>query len=89
MVSCTDWAIKTEFVNSWPFLWLNYHTVHHLFPLIDFSHHRDVQAIIMETCRDHGLTYEAGDFFELYRQMIHSFSTPSSLLMTINAYNGS
>ena len=65
--SCADWGIQMRFLPSFIFLWLNYHCVHHLFPLVDFSHHREIQSILMETCRDHHVEYEAGNFFEIYR----------------------
>ncbi|GMI40061.1 hypothetical protein TrCOL_g931 [Triparma columacea] len=87
--SCADWAVQTKFLPSIVYLWLNYHCVHHLFPLTDFSHHRDIQAILMETCLDHNVEYEAGDFFDIYRQMVNGFGNPRSLWMEINAYNGS
>jgi len=81
--------LQTPFLPSIIYLWLNYHCVHHLFPLVDFSHHRPVQKILMETCRDHGVVYEAGEFWDIYRQMVKGFATPSSLFKEINAYNGS
>jgi fatty acid desaturase len=87
--SCADWAVQTKFLPSIVYLWLNYHCVHHLFPLTDFSHHRDIQAILMETCLDHNVEYEAGDFFDIYRQMVNGFGNPRSLWMEINVYNGS
>jgi hypothetical protein len=56
---------------------------------VDFSYHREIQTILMEACRDHGIQYEAGNFFDIYGQMVRSFGTPLSLWKEINAYNGS
>ncbi|GMI38919.1 hypothetical protein TeGR_g3514, partial [Tetraparma gracilis] len=89
IVSCADWAVQGKFLPSIIYLWLNYHCVHHLFPLVDFSYHREIQTILMEACRDHGIQYEAGNFFDIYGQMVRSFGTPLSLWKEINAYNGS
>ena len=46
--SCADWGVQLSFRRAWIYLWLNYHTVHHLFPRLDFSHHPAAQAIIIE-----------------------------------------
>jgi len=86
--SCADWAVQTKFLPSILYLWLNYHCVHHLFPLTDFSHHRAIQIILMECCLKHKVEYEAGDFFQIYKEMVNGFSSPKSLWMEINAYNG-
>ena len=89
IVSCADWATQASFISSMRFLWLNYHCVHHLFPLIDQCHHKQVQVILMQACKDHGLEYETSTFWDIYKQMVHSFSTPLSLWKEINSYNGS
>ena len=89
IVSCADWGVQKRFLPSIVYLWLNYHCVHHLFPLVDFCHHRDLQTILMETCRDHRVEYEAGDFFDIYGQMVRSFASPLSLAKEIIEYDGS
>jgi len=89
IVSCADWGVQCGFFSSMRYLWLNYHVVHHLFPLIDQTHHVDIQLIIMEECKRHGLQYEAGSFWNIYREMVSSFGTPLSLWKEINSYNGS
>merc|ERR1719262_284910 len=61
LVCCADWAVQTPFVKAWPWLWLNYHTVHHVFPKLDFSHHPAAQKILMETCAEHNVQYTASD----------------------------
>ncbi|GMH67580.1 hypothetical protein TL16_g04715 [Triparma laevis f. inornata] len=89
IASCADWGVQGKFLESVVYLWLNYHCVHHLFPLTDFSHHRDIQKILMETCLDFGVEYEAGEFWTIYKEMVGSFGEPRSLCMEINCYNGS
>ena len=37
--SSADWGINMSFYSSFVYLCLNYHTVHHLFPRVDFSHY--------------------------------------------------
>jgi len=89
IVSCADWATQASFLSSMKYLWLNYHCVHHLFPLIDICHHKEVQIIVMQACKDHDIYYETGTFWNIYWQMVRSFSTPLSLWNEINSYNGS
>ena len=52
LVSSADWGVQLSFRQAWIYLWLNYHTVHHLFPRLDFSHHPAAQLILMETCKE-------------------------------------
>merc|ERR1712118_561240 len=61
LVSSADWGVQLSFERAWIYLWLNYHTVHHLFPRLDFSHHPAAQAILMKTCAEMGITYVAAD----------------------------
>jgi len=85
--SCADWGTHLNFRSAWKYLWLNYHTVHHLFPKLDCSHHPAAQKIIMETCAEFHVHYEAPDSpFQLWKEMIHSFSTPQSLYQTVLVY---
>jgi len=86
--SSADWGVQLSFWSAWRYLWLNYHTVHHLFPRIDFSHHPDIQSILMRTCDEFGVKYRAGKFTDIYREMIHSFSTPQSLMQEVIVYSG-
>ena len=37
LLSSADWGVQLTFRQAWIYLWLNYHTVHHLFPRLDFS----------------------------------------------------
>ena len=89
LVACADWGVQLTFYQAWIYLWLNYHTVHHLFPRLDFSHHPAAQRIIMETCREFNVKYVAADSpVTIYREMIHSFRTPRSLYKSIMLYGG-
>lgn len=86
--SSADWGVGLPFLAAGRYLWLNYHTVHHLFPLIDFSHHPAIQGILMETCKEFGIKYRAGEFLKLYCEMARSFATPHSLMQEIMVYAG-
>jgi len=87
--SCADWGVQLPFERAWIYLWLNYHTVHHLFPKLDFSHHQAAQAILMQACKEHNIEYVVADSpVTIYKEMIHSFSTPQSLCKAILVYGG-
>lgn len=87
--SCADWGVALPFHKAWIYLWLNYHTVHHLFPRLDFAHHPAAQAILMRTCQEHNVKYVAADSpVEIYRQMVRSFATPQSLYKALMVYTG-
>ena len=89
LMTCADWGVQLPFHRAWVYLWLNYHTVHHLFPKLDFSHHHAAQQIIMTTCAEHGVRYVAADSpVTIYREMINSFSSPRSLAKSILVYGG-
>ncbi|CAM9375781.1 unnamed protein product [Chrysoparadoxa australica] len=86
--SSADWAVNLGFLPAMVYLWLNYHTVHHLFPRIDMSHHRGIQRILMETCREHDIKYSTSDFMTIYCEMVNSFATPHSLFKEIFVHAG-
>ena len=86
--SSADWGCQLSFLQAGIYLWLNYHTVHHLFPRTDFSHHPQIQAILLETIKEHKIKYVTGTFLGIYKEMITSFSTPRSLYDTITVYGG-
>jgi len=88
LVSSTDWAVDTPFYRSSLYLWLNFHTIHHLFPRLDFSHHPAAQKLLLETCAEFNVKYVAGSAVSTYREMIHSFRTPQSLYKEIMVYGG-
>ncbi|KAL7527085.1 hypothetical protein ACHAWF_002033 [Thalassiosira exigua] len=85
---CADWGVGMPFHAAWVYLWLNYHTVHHLFPLVDMSHHPAIQKILIETCREFDVKYVAGNPVEIYKQMVRSFASPAALMQEISVYNG-
>lgn len=83
----TDWGVDLPFYRAGIYLWLNFHTIHHLFPRLDFSHHPAAQRILLETCQEHGVKYTtAHSFFKVYKEMVHSFQTPQSLYKEIMVY---
>lgn len=88
IISSADWAVGMPFWAAGMYLWLNYHTVHHLFPLIDFSHHPAIQRILIETCKEFNIDYVVASPVDIYLQMVHSFSSPSSLMQEILVYGG-
>jgi fatty acid desaturase/cytochrome b involved in lipid metabolism len=88
LVSSADWDVQAPFWRCWKYLWLNYHTVHHMFPKLDMSHHHAAQKIMMETCAEHDVHYQASHASTIYKEMIHSFTEPLSLCKTILIYGG-
>lgn len=88
IVSSADWTVGMPFWAAGLYLWLNYHTVHHLFPLVDFSHHPAIQRILIETCKEFNIDYVVASPVDIYLQMVHSFSSPSSLMQEILVYGG-
>jgi len=66
-----------DFFSSWKYLWLNFHTIHHLFPHTDMSKHPGMQRVLMETLKDFPeVKYETSNFGTCYREMIETFSSP-------------
>ena len=88
LVSSADWAVGLPFWAAGIYLWLNYHTVHHLFPLTDFSHHPAIQRILIKTCKEFGLDYIVKSPVDIYREMIRTFASPTSLMQEIMVYGG-
>lgn len=88
LISSADWAVGMPFWSAGLFLWLNYHTVHHLFPLTDFSHHPAIQRILIETCKEFDLDYFVKSPAEIYIQMVRTFASPTSLMQEIMVYGG-
>jgi hypothetical protein len=43
--------VHLPFYRAGIYLWLNFHTIHHLFPRLDFSHHPAAQRILLDTCQ--------------------------------------
>jgi len=83
--SC-DWAVHLPFYRAGIYLWLNFHTIHHLFPRLDFSHHPAAQRILLDTCQEFGVKYTTGTFVQIYKEMVQSFRHPHSLAKEIMVY---
>mmetsp|Transcript_21351 Transcript_21351/g.51425 ORF Transcript_21351/g.51425 Transcript_21351/m.51425 type:complete len:481 (-) Transcript_21351:114-1556(-) len=83
-----DWAVNGSFVQAIIWLWLNYHTVHHLMPRTDFSHHPAIQKILIKTCKEFNVQYITKDPVTIYCEMVRSFASPQSLFKEINIYGG-
>lgn len=79
ILTCTDWCTDWSFLKSSIFLWLNTHTVHHLFPRIDISHHQAIQQILRQTCVEFDIEYVDLPISKAYLEMIHCFRYPMSL----------
>ena len=60
-------------------MFLNYHTVHHLFPRVDASHFPGLHKILVETCKEFDIEYHDSDFLTVYKGLFNSLSTPLSL----------
>jgi fatty acid desaturase len=73
LASCSDFGTGASFLGSAPYLWLNYHTVHHLFPSVDMSRHPDIQPILVQTAREHGICYSAVTVRAALSQMLRHF----------------
>ena len=90
LCASADWAVDTPFYRASLYLWLNFHTLHHLFPLLDFSHHPAAQRLLLQTCEEFGVRYVAGtgvrSAAQIYREMVRSFRTPQSLYKEISVY---
>eukprot|EP00808_Paulinella_micropora_P017098 g78046.t1 len=70
---CSDIGTGLSFWGSARYIWLNYHTVHHLFPTTDMSRHPEIQKILIDTCDEFAIKYSHPDFVTSYRQMIVNF----------------
>jgi len=86
--SSADWSVNCSFLSAGRWLWLNFHTVHHVFPLVDFSHHPAIQSILVKTCQEFGIKYECEAFGTLYLQMVRSWAEPMSHMENILVYAG-
>lgn len=86
--SSADFGVNRSFLQSMPFLWLNYHTVHHMFPQTDMSKHPAIQNILVQTAKEFEVHYRTGNVWPLYKEMMRSFSAPAALLQSISVYSG-
>jgi len=74
--TCSDIGVGLGFLPSWRYLWLNYHTVHHLFPATDMSRHPAIQQVLIRTAKEFGVPYVCQDLAESLRQTITNFMYP-------------
>eukprot|EP01084_Bolivina_argentea_P316238 548106_1 len=74
LVTSSDIGYNYGYIGSMFCLWLNYHTVHHLLPTIDMSHHADAQAILNRVSAKHGLKYHYKSAWNMYWEMLETFS---------------
>jgi fatty acid desaturase len=86
--SSADWGVDLTFNQAIIYLWLNYHTVHHLFPHIDMSKHPAIQTILIDTCKEFKVDYVTSSPAKIYMEMIQSFSSPYSLGQQVMTYSG-
>ena len=79
LVTSSDIGYNYGFIGSMLCLWLNYHTVHHLLPTVDMSHHREAQSILLQVSKKHGIPYYYKSFWEMYWNMLETFSIPRAI----------
>ncbi|CAB9520626.1 Acyl-lipid (8-3)-desaturase [Seminavis robusta] len=87
--SCADWSVHLNFFQSMIYLNLNYHTLHHMFPKVDFCHYPNIQRIMEDTCQDFGIEYaHYKNPLKLYWNMILTFGENPSSVKEILVYGG-
>ena len=79
LVTSSDIGYNYGFIGSMLCLWLNYHTVHHLLPTVDMSHHAEAQNVLLRVATKHGISYHYKSFWEMYWNMLETFSIPRAL----------
>eukprot|EP00485_Elphidium_margaritaceum_P007586 CAMPEP_0202696188 /NCGR_PEP_ID=MMETSP1385-20130828/9501_1 /ASSEMBLY_ACC=CAM_ASM_000861 /TAXON_ID=933848 /ORGANISM="Elphidium margaritaceum" /LENGTH=492 /DNA_ID=CAMNT_0049352301 /DNA_START=100 /DNA_END=1578 /DNA_ORIENTATION=- len=84
LVTSSDIGYNYGFVGSMMCLWLNYHTVHHLLPTVDMSHHKDAQQILNRVAAKHGLAYSYKPVSEMYWDMLSTFSVAKALTVMMD-----
>ena len=76
LMTCSDIGVGLGFLPSWRYLWLNYHTVHHLFPTTDMSRHPEIQQILIATAKKHGVAYNCPTFLDALFQLVVNLFRP-------------
>lgn len=77
-VSC-DIGYNYNWLESMLCLWLNYHTVHHLLPTTDMSHHRELQQVLTRVSKKHGIKYHYKPFWQAYLGLLETVSVATAL----------
>lgn len=79
LVTSSDIGYNYGFIGSMLCLWLNYHTVHHLLPTVDMSHHKQAQTILNKIAKKYGYQYHYKSAWTMYWDMLETFSVPRAL----------
>ena len=90
IANCKDWGefqltVSCDIGYNWSYwwstllLWLNYHTVHHLLPTTDMSHHPQLQLVLSKVAEKHGLQYNYKSVWETYLGVLYTTSVATAL----------
>ena len=80
LYACSDIGMHEGFYASAAYLWLNYHTVHHLFPHTCMSKHPGIQRVLEQCCDEFGIQYCRGkSLLVLCGEMYETFRAPRDL----------
>lgn len=88
--SSADFGTNLNFYQSmFTYILLNYHTVHHLFPKVDFCHHAEISKIMQATAKEFDIPYRCGNAWDIYKEMYQCFMEPRALFQEVLVYAGS
>lgn len=65
--------------------WLNYQVEHHLFPSLPLNHYQEMQPVVKEICKKHGLPYRQENVFKRLGMTLDLMVGKSSLLVIKHA----
>lgn len=88
LICSADFCTHFNFYQAMSLLLLNFHTVHHLFPKVDFCHHPAISQILTETCKEFDIPYRNGSPVKIYKEMIKNFATQTSSVKEVLVYAG-
>ncbi|MCP5082353.1 MAG: hypothetical protein GY948_11715 [Alphaproteobacteria bacterium] len=75
LLASSDVGPQCSYIASAMYLWLNYHTVHHLMPSVDQSHYPRIQQILVEVCAEFGVKYTRHGFWRMLAESMRTFQT--------------